>query len=155
MLALTLQFLSLELLLDLTSQATLRYKATMNTIRRSIATLELLLVCPASLFMLALFLRAIQPPQYQPAQTARLVVDWFAARPHVGLDLCLIALPFIALIIGCLAVLRAWRTDAQLRESALQTLAAIRANFSALLIAAATLVAGGILSIVALHIVTD
>ena len=127
----------------------------MNTTRRSIATLELLLIFPASLFMLSLFLRDVQPPQYQPAQTARLIVDWFAARPHMGLDLFLIALPSTALIIGCVAVLRAWRTDAQLRQSALQTFAAIRDNFSALLIAAATLLAGAILSIVALHMITD
>src|ERR1051326_26171 len=114
----------------------------MNTIRRSIATIELLLIFPASLFMLSLFLRDVQPPQYQPAQTARLIVDWFAARPHMGLDLCLIALPSPAPSLGGVAVLRAWRPDAQLRQSALQTFAAIRDNFSALLIAAATLLAG-------------
>jgi hypothetical protein len=127
----------------------------MHTIRRSIPTLELLLIFPASLFMLALFLREVQPPQYQPALTARYIVDWFAARPRLGLEIFLIALPFTALVIGCAAVVRAWRTDAQLRQAALQTFAAIRANFSALLIAAATLVAGGILAIVALHIITD
>lgn len=127
----------------------------MNTNRRSLAALELLLIAPASLFMLALFLRNVQPPPYQPAQTARYIVDWFAARPHIGLDLFLIALPFTALVIGAAAVLRAWRTDQQLRQTALQTLAAIRANLSAILIAGATLLAGAILGIVALHMITD
>ena len=127
----------------------------MPSMRRSIAVLELLLIFPASLFMLALFLRDVQPPAYQPARTARLIVDWFAARPHIGLHVFLIALPFSAFVLGCASVVRAWRADAQLRESALQTLSAIRANLSTLLTATATLVAGAILVIVALHVLTD
>jgi hypothetical protein len=127
----------------------------MNTIKRTIATLELLLVFPAVLFMTALFVRDIQPPTYEPAQTARRVVDWFSARPFLGLDIFLIALPFAVFVIGCATVLRSWRSDAQLREAALQTLAAIRAHLAALVIFGATLVAGGILAIVALHVITD
>lgn len=127
----------------------------MNTFRRLIATLELLLIFPASVFMCALFLRNVQPASFEPAQTAGHVVDWFAARPRVGLDLFLIALPFSALIVGCATILRAWRHDPQLRVAAMDAIAALRANFSALLIAGATLVAGGILSIVALHVITD
>ena len=127
----------------------------MHTIRRYIATLEFLFVFPASLFMLALFLRNIQPPQYEPAQTANRVVDWYSARPHLALDVFLIALPFAALVIGCATVLRSWRSDAQLRQAVLQTLAAVRAHLAALLIVLATLMAGGILAIVALHMITD
>jgi hypothetical protein len=127
----------------------------MDTIKRSIASLELLLVFPASLFMIALFLRAVQPPAYQPARTAARLVDWFAARPFLGLDVFLIALPLIALVTGCVTVLRGWRSDAQLRQATRQTIAAIRAHAAVLLVAAATLVAGGILAIVALHVITD
>jgi hypothetical protein len=127
----------------------------MKAIQRYIATLELLLIFPASLFMLSLFARNIQPAPYEPAQTARRLVDWFAARPFLALDIFLITLPFAALVIGCLTVLRNWRTDAQLRQAARQTLAAARAHLSALVIAGATLVAGGILAIVALHAITD
>jgi hypothetical protein len=127
----------------------------MHTIRRSIATLELLLIFPASLFMLALFMRNVQPAAYEPARTAGHIVDWFAARPHIGLDLSLIVLPFSALVIGSAVVIRAWRADAQLRQSVRQTLALVRAHFSSLLIAAATLLAAGILAIVALHMITD
>jgi len=133
----------------------LRYKVRMHALKRSIAALELLLIFPASLFMLALFLREVQPAPYEPAQTARHIVDWYAARPRVGLQIFLMALPFAAFIIGGATVLRAWRTEAQLRQAVLQTLTAIRANFSALLIAGATLLAGGILGIVALHVLTD
>ncbi len=124
-------------------------------LKRSIATLELLLILPATLFMLALFLRNVQPEPYQPAQTARHLVDWFAARPQIGLQLFLIALPFAALVIGIATTLRTWRRDAHLRQLASDTLAALRAQASFLLIAAATLAAGAILAIVALHILTD
>ena len=127
----------------------------MNTIRSWIATLEFLFIFPASLFMISLFLRDVQPPQYEPAQTARRLVDWFAARPLLGLDVFLIALPFAALVIGCATVVRSWRSDPQLRQAALQILAAVRAHLAALLIVLATLIAGGILAIVALHVITD
>ncbi len=124
-------------------------------IKRSIATLELLLIAPATLFMLSLFLRNVQPAPYQPAQSARLIVDWFAARPHIGLQIFLIALPFAALILGAATTLRTWRNDPRLRQLASDTVATLRAQASFLLIAAATLVAGSILAIVALHILTD
>lgn len=127
----------------------------MNTIRRSIATLELVLIFPGALFMTALFVRNIQPPPYEPAQTARRLVDWFAGHTVLALYVFLMALPLAAFVIGCVTVLRTWRTDAQLRQAALQTLATVRANLAALLIAGATVVAGGILAIVALHAITD
>jgi len=123
--------------------------------RRYIATLELLFIFPASLFMLSLFVRDIQPPQYQPAQTARRLVDWFSVRPVLGLDIFLIALPFAAFVIGCLTLRRGWRGDAQFRQAALATLSTVRANLAALLIAVATLLAASILAIVALHVITD
>lgn len=127
----------------------------MNTIKRTIATAELLLVFPAALFMTALFVRNLQPPQYEPAHTAQRLVAWFSARPRLGLDVLLIALPFAALAIGCATVVRGWKSDAKLRQAAVETLAAVRAHLAALLIAGATLMAGGILAIVALHVITD
>jgi hypothetical protein len=139
----------------LTLHGTLQYKVLVMLLKRSIATVELLLIFPATLFMLSLFLRNVQPEPYQPAETARHLVDWFAARPQVGLQLFLIALPFAALSLGAAATLRLWRSDDQLRQKAADTFAAIRAHASFLLIAAATLVAASILSIVALHLLTD
>jgi hypothetical protein len=133
----------------------LQYKELMNTIKRTLAATELLLVFPATLFMTALFVRELQPVQYEPAHTALRVVEWFSARPHVGLDLFLIALPFAAFVIGCATVFRSWRGDAGLRQAAVATLAAVRAHLATLLIAGATLTAGGILAIVALHVITD
>jgi len=124
-------------------------------LKRFIATLEILLVFPATLFMTALFLRNVQPAPYEPAQTARHLVDWFAARPHIGLDLFLIALPFAALMIGAGTMLRTWRSDPQLRQVASDMFGAVRAHLASLVIVAATLIAGAILSIVALHMITD
>ena len=122
---------------------------------RALAATELLLVSPAALFMTALFVRNLQPAQYEPAHTAGRVVDWFSARPFLGLDVFLIALPFAVFIIGGAAVLRSWRSDAGLRHVALETLAAVRTNLTTLLIAGATLMAGGILAIVAVHMITE
>jgi hypothetical protein len=127
----------------------------MNTLKRSIAATELVLVFPAALFMAALFVRNLQPAQYEPAHTAQRLVEWFSARPHLGLDLFLIALPFAAFVIGCATALRSWRSDTELRQAAVEMLAAVRAHLATLLIAGATLMAGGILAIVAVHMITD
>jgi hypothetical protein len=139
--------------LDLTF--TLDYKALMNAIKRTIAATELLLVFPATLFMTALFVRNLQPTQYEPAHSAKLLVEWFSVRPHLGLDVFLLAMPFVVLVIGCATLLRGWRSEAELRQAALATFAAVRAHLATLLIAGATLAAGGILAIVALHMITD
>ena len=127
----------------------------MNTIRRSVAALELLLVFPAVLFMMSLFARSIQPQQYEPAHTAQRIVDWFASSTRIGLWLLLIALPLTVLVLGAITLLREWRSNTDLRDSALKVLALVRAHFATLLIACTTATAFGILAIVALHVITD
>jgi hypothetical protein len=127
----------------------------MSPIKRTIATAELLLVSPAALFMTALFVRELQEGDLEPARTARRLVAWFSARPLLGLDVFLIAMPFAALVIGCATVLRTWRSDAELRRAALGTLAIVRAHAATVLIAGATLTAAGILAIVALHMTAE
>lgn len=127
----------------------------MNPLRRAIAAAELVLVFPAVLFMTALFVRNLQPQPYEPAHTAQRIVMWYAANPHVGLWVLLIALPFIVLVTGGLTLLRNWRDDGELRQALRQTMHTIRAYASVLLVAAATASAAGILAIVALHVATD
>ena len=134
---------------------TLRYKVLMNIAKRAIAATEVLLIFPAALFMMALFVRNLQPLQYEPARTAQRIVDWYAVRPRIGLWGLLIGLPLAVLLTGCSTLLRNWNREVQLRQAAWQTLAAIRAHLATILIAGATLTAGGILGIVALHILTD
>lgn len=131
------------------------YKVLVNIIKRAIATTELLLVFPAALFMTAVFVRSLQPLEYEPAHTAQRIVDWYAVRPRIGLWVLLIALPLAVLVTGCGTLLRAWNREMELRQAARQTLGAIRAHLATLVVAAATLTAGGILSIVALHMLTD
>ena len=127
----------------------------MNTIKRAIAATEILLIFPAVLFMTALFVRNLQPQQYEPAHTAERIVTWYSLRPHVGLWILLIALPLAVLVIGCATLLRSWNDDVELRQASRQTLSAIRAHLATLFVAAATLTAGVILAIVAMHVLTD
>ena len=128
---------------------------SMKTILRSLAALELLFVFPAVLFMTALFSRNIQPQQYEPAHTAQRIVDWYAARPHVGLWVLLIALPLAVVVIGSATLIREWHHNRELRDSTLKTIGFMRSQMPSILIAGATAMAGGILAIVALHVLTD
>lgn len=121
---------------------------------RFVAAAELLLILPAALFMASLFVRAVMPPALGPAQAARQVVDWYSARPFLGLDIFLMALPLAAFAAGCATTLRRWRSDAGLREASLETLVAVRAYLANLLIVGATLAAGCVLAIVAVHVIT-
>lgn len=123
--------------------------------KRAIAAAELLLIFPAALFMTSLFLRNLQPLEYEPAHTAALIVDWYAARPHLGLWIFLFALPLTVLGTGAVILARSWGSDSELRAEAWRILAAVRAHLATLLVAAATLAAGGFLAIVALHVMTD
>ncbi|MFI5181100.1 MAG: hypothetical protein ACHQPI_06900 [Thermoanaerobaculia bacterium] len=127
----------------------------MSTIERALAATELLLIFPATLFMTALFVRNLQPQQYEPAHTAQQIVLWYAARPHVGLWVFLMALPFTVLVIGCATLLRTWNAEVELREAARQTFAAIRLHLATLIVALTTIAAAGILATVALHVLTD
>ena len=127
----------------------------MKTLDRTIAATELLLIFPAALFMSALFVRNLQPMQYEPARTAERIVMLYASSAHIGLWVMLIGLPLAVLVIGCATLLRRWSGDAELRRATVQTIAAIWAHFATVLVAATTLAAGGILAVVALHVLTD
>lgn len=126
----------------------------MKTMKPAVAATELLLVFPAALFMTALFVRNLQPQQYEPAHTAQRIVDWYAASPHVGLWLLLIALPLVVLFLGVVTLARNWKADAALRQAAQQVAQNIRGHVATLLVTLATLTAAGILAIVALHLIT-
>lgn len=127
----------------------------MKLFHRSLAALELVLVFPAVLFMTALFARSIQPQQFEPAHTAQLIVDWYAARTHIGLWLFLIAFPLTVLLTGAATLLREWRRDESLRDAARKILTLARAHAASILIACTTTVALCILAVVTLHLITD
>lgn len=125
----------------------------MHWIRRTLATLEVVLIFPAALFMTALFMRNVQPQQYEPAHTAQRIVDWYAGRTHVGLWLYLIGFPLGVLAIGCLTLLRNWRSDGALRQAACECAGAVRRHFAVLVVALATLASAAILGVVVLHLI--
>ena len=127
----------------------------MKTILRPLAAAELLLVAPAALFMTALFVRNLQPQQYEPAHTAARIVALYASSTRIGLWLLMIALPLTVLILGSIVLVRTWRADSALRQAADQAIDALRAHLAAFFIACATGSAFVILSIVALHLITD
>jgi hypothetical protein len=131
------------------------YKVLVKPFKFTIATAELLLIFPAVVFMAALFVRNLQPPQYEPAHTAHQIVAWYAARPHLGLWVLLIALPLIVLVTGSATLLHKWSVEAELRQTALQALIMRRPHAATLLVAGATLTAAAVLAIVALHVMTD
>lgn len=123
--------------------------------KRTVAAAELTLIFPAVLFMTALFVRNLQPQAAEPAHSAQQIVMWYAARPHVGLWVFLMAMPLAVLVIGCAMLLRSWNDDSELRAAAGQAYSAIRAHFATFLVAVATLTAAVILAIVALHALSD
>jgi hypothetical protein len=134
---------------------TLLYKVLVIMTKRLIAATELLLVFPAVLFMGSLFVRQMQPQRYQPAHAAEQIVEWYAARPHVGLWILLILMPFTVLVSGAGALLHNWSRDVALRQATKDALRVIRLHAATLFVAISTLTAGGILAVVALHVLTD
>jgi hypothetical protein len=123
--------------------------------KRLVAAAETLLIFPAVLFMTALFVQNLQPQQLEPAHTAQRIVMWYASHPPIGLWVLLIALPLAVLVTGGAMLLRSWTGDAEVRQAAFQALTAIRAQQAILLILVTTLTAGGVLAIVALHMLSD
>lgn len=128
---------------------------SMKIFARFLAALELLLVFPAVLFMASLFLRSIQPVQLEPAHSAQAIVDWYAARPVLGLWVLLGALPMAVLAMGLINLRYEWRRNEELREATRNALALIRSHAASMLVASATVVACCILLIVALHVLTN
>lgn len=122
----------------------------MNAFKRTMAIVELLFVFPAALFMTALFLREVQPLTH-----TGVLVDWFRHHVILGLYVSLLAMPLLALIAGSTILLRSWRADSEFREAALKIFIAVRAQMALLLVAGATAMAGVILVLVAMHMLTE
>jgi hypothetical protein len=122
---------------------------------RYFAIAEMVLIFPAVLFMSALFVQNLQPPPFEPAQTARRVIAWFSLRPLLGLDVFLIGLPFAVFVAGLLTVLRRWAGDSGFRDAVQEMAGVVRTYLAPLLVAGATLTAGSVLFVVALHMITE
>jgi hypothetical protein len=119
----------------------------MNTTKPAVAALQGLLISPAVFFMGALVVRNL-PPQFELARNAQRIVMWYAARQWT-LWMLLFALPLAALVAGCLQLFSAGNDDTERRQAARQSFAAT------LFVATATLMAGGVLAIVVLHMLAN
>jgi len=108
----------------------------------AVAAVQGLLILPAVLFMGALVVRNLPLPQFDLARNAQRIVMWYSARQWT-LWMLLIALPLGVLAAGCLTVLSARNDDVE------------RPHAATLFVAAATLLAGGILAIVVLHMLAN
>ena len=122
----------------------------MNPTRRVIAATQLLLIFPAALFMIALIVRSLQPMRDEPAHGAQQIVMWYAGRQWT-LWVLLLALPFAALVTGCVA-LRSWNRDVEAPHNGWRMLPA---QATLLFVAATTLTAGVILLVVVLHMAAN
>ena len=122
--------------------------------KRSIATVEVLLICPAAFFMTALVMRHLPPLQGETAITSQRIVMWYAERQWT-LWVLLIAMPFAVLVTGCAMLLRKWQRDVALPYDARQRLAAIWAQPSTLVVVGAALTAAGVLVRVILHMLAN
>jgi hypothetical protein len=121
---------------------------------RIVAAMELVLISPAALFMIALTLRHLQSLQYEPAHSAQQLVTWYAARMWT-LWVLLFGLPLIALVVGCSELMRDWNRDTVVPLKSRKSLVIARANLTSLLIATTTLISGVILVIVVLHVLAN
>ncbi|MGE5834021.1 MAG: hypothetical protein ACM4AI_06040 [Acidobacteriota bacterium] len=117
-----------------------------------IAALASALVGPAVLFVAALFLRQVPPPQSEPARTADRIVKWYAAHPQLALWVLLLLLPLAAFLLGSVALLRTWGDNPKLQYYTWRALTEIPEHWPALSIGGATLLAAGVLSMITTHL---
>lgn len=85
-----------------------------------------------------------------------MIFDW--ATTHIsqsGAGLLFIGLPLGALVVGCTALLLAWRRNEALRQDTFVVLAGLWRHLSAAILASGALLAGLILAVVLIHIITD
>ena len=110
----------------------------MNTNKHTVAAIELVLIFPAALFIMALLARQLQLLH----DNAQQIVMWYAARGWT-LWVLLLGLPFTVLIIGCVTLLQNWKTMTE------------RSHVANLIIAATTLTAGVTLAVVIIHMLMN
>ena len=117
-----------------------------------IAAWALALVGPALLFVAALLLRQVPPPESQLARTADRIVKWYAAHPQFALWVLLLLLPVSTFLLGTAALMRTWDNNPELQYYTWRALAEIPEHWPALSIGGATLLAAGVLAMITGHL---
>lgn len=130
----------------------LLYKAIMGFTNDVIAALAVALLCPAVLFLTALFFRQVAPPESKPARRAERIVTWYAAHPQLALWVVLFLLPLSAFILGSAALLRTWGDNPRLQDVTWRALAAIPAHWPAMSIGGATLLSAALVVTITAHL---
>jgi len=122
--------------------------------RRIIAAIQLVVIFPGALFLTAVVARDLQLLQYEPAHIAQEIITWYSDR-HWTLWALLIGLPFAALLNGGIVLLRNSNDGTDEGQIVEQTFAVIRTQLPTQIIAATTLAAGLILTVVILHMLAN
>jgi hypothetical protein len=117
-----------------------------------IAAWALALVGPAILFVAALVIRQVPPPESQPARTADRIVKWYAAHPQFALWVLLLLLPMSTFVLGSAALMRTWDENPKLQYYTWRALTEIPEHWPALSIGGATLLAAGVLAMITGHL---
>ena len=117
-----------------------------------IAAWALALVGPALLFVTALLLRQVPPPESQLARTADRIVKWYAAHPQFALWVLLLLLPVSTFLLGTAALMRTWDNNPELQYYTWRALAELPEHWPALSIGGATLLAAGVLAMITGHL---
>jgi hypothetical protein len=117
-----------------------------------IAAWALALVGPAVLFVAALLIRQVPPPESQPARTADRIVKWYAAHPQFALWVLLLLLPISTFLLGSVALLWTWGDNPKLQYYTWRALTEIPEHWPALSIGGATLLAAGVLAMITGHL---
>ena len=116
-----------------------------------VAACTLALVCPAALFVVALFVRQLEPGS-ELARTADRIVRWYAAHPQLALWVLMFLLPTSAFVLGTAALLRTWGDNPKLQYWAWRVLEEIPEHWPAMSIGAATFLSAGLLMMVTTHL---
>ena len=117
-----------------------------------IAAWAMALVGPAILFVAALLIRQVPPPESQAARTADRIVKWYAAHPQFALWVLLLLLPMSTFVLGSAALMRTWDENPKLQYYTWRALTEIPEHWPALSIGGATLLAAGVLAMIAGHL---
>ena len=121
-----------------------------------LAVAEWLITLPSTLLLAAAALRLLQPRQYEPARTAWAVFEWSGAHiSRLGAGVLFLVLPAAAAILGCVALFQLWHDDQELRQDILVAWEVLRRRSALVLMCAATLLAGCIVCLTVLHVITD
>ena len=121
-----------------------------------LAVAEWLITLPATLLLAAAALRLLQPRQYEPSRTAWAVFEWSSAHiSRLGAGVLFLLLPAVAAILGCMALFRLWHQDQGFRQDILVAWDLFRRRSALVLMSVATLLAGCIVCLTLVHMITD